>query len=112
MALLVAAFTSIRSVSVRLSYPTGSVYCIHPVISVELLEPAPPPDNDQYNRSQPALGLLTINVVEKFVIDKIVKVEARNGQCRSIVKWLGYGNQTTFDPREDLLRDVPKLVAL
>jgi hypothetical protein len=53
---------------------------IHPVISVEHLEPALAPNTDQYDRSQPAPGPLTIDSVEKFVIDRIVCTETRNGQ--------------------------------
>jgi hypothetical protein len=77
---------------------------------VEHLEPAPPPHTDTYDRSQPALGPLTIDGVEKFIIDKIVRAETRHDKQGYIVKWLSYSNETTFELRENLLRDVPKLL--
>jgi transposase InsO family protein len=50
-----------------------------------------------------------IENVEKWNISKIVDARIMNGQKCYEVQWVGY-NQTTIEPRAELVKDVPKLV--
>jgi hypothetical protein len=84
---------------------------MHPVISVEHLEPAPP---DPYHRHRPDPGPIHVDGEERYIIDKILSHETRRvpGQRRGIwyqVKWLGY-EATTWEPRSSLLEQVPRLL--
>jgi len=48
---------------------------------------------------------------EKFNISKLVKAETRKGIPGFIVQWKGYSSKdNTFEPLQNLLEDVPKLV--
>lgn len=103
----------VNPLSCKLDLPDwlGGPNGIHPVISVEHLEPAKP---DLYQRKQPESGPIIIDGVQKFIIDKIINREVRStpGKPREIfyeVRWLNY-EDTTWEPRASLIKDVPKLV--
>lgn len=83
----------------------------HPVISMQHLEPAPA---DPYNRPSLPPGPLQIDGLDKYIIDKIIDHEQRTTPPAERgtwykVKWLGY-NDTTWEPKSNLMQDVPKLV--
>ena len=85
---------------------------IHPVISVEHLEPA---NKDPYNRPQPEPGPIFVNGEHRYIIEKIIGKELRKveGQPRRQifyhVKWLDH-LETTWESRRSLLQQVPKIV--
>lgn len=63
--------------------------------------------------------LLLANQVEnekvhekKFIVSKIIEPQVQNGQPGYIVAWKGYlkASDNTWEPRENLIEDVPKLV--
>ena len=48
----------------------------------------------------------------KFLVDKIVKKEKRKGLIHYLIKWKGQpSSQNTWEPRKNVLADVPTLVA-
>jgi pSer/pThr/pTyr-binding forkhead associated (FHA) protein len=48
---------------------------------------------------------------EVYIIDQILKKETKKGVVRFLVSWEGYGPEgNTWEPEEQLLQDVPKLV--
>jgi hypothetical protein len=68
------------------------LHSIHPVISVEYLEPAPP---DLYGRQLPNPGPIHIDGEARYIIDKLVDVEVRKvpsyrKQPWYKIRWLGY----------------------
>lgn len=50
-----------------------------------------------------------INKIEKYVISKLVNPLVYKGVPSYVVKWKGY-TETTIEPREVLLKDIPKTV--
>jgi hypothetical protein len=70
---------------------------IHPVISVEHLEPAPV---DPFNRPQPEPGPIHVDGEERYIIEDILDCETRRAPGRKgrqtwyKVKWLGYDATT------------------
>jgi hypothetical protein len=85
---------------------------IHPVISVEFLEPAPP---DPYKRPRPEPGHITIEGEERYIIEKILDKEMRKvpGVKKRVafykIKWLDY-QDTTWEPESSLRQEVPQLL--
>jgi hypothetical protein len=47
--------------------------------------------------------------IDKFSISKLIKQVMNNDVAYYEVKWNRY-NETTLEPREELLKDVPKIV--
>ena len=50
-----------------------------------------------------------ITKVEKFVISKLIKPVIQNNKVFYEVQWKGY-KDTTLEPRELLLKDIPKML--
>ena len=49
---------------------------------------------------------------EKYIVERIVRPNTKAGQAGYTVKWKGYpASQNTVEPRTQLLKDVPQLVA-
>jgi hypothetical protein len=85
---------------------------IHPVISVEFLEPAPP---DPYQRPRPEPGHVTIKGEEHYIIEKVIEREMRKvpGIRKRVafykIKWLDY-QDTTWEPESTLQQQIPQLL--
>ena len=50
-----------------------------------------------------------LKIIDRYEISKIVEYKIKNGVPGYLVKWKGY-KDLTFEPREILLEDVPKLI--
>jgi hypothetical protein len=85
---------------------------VHPVISVEYLEPAP---LDPYKRTLPKPGPITVQGEERYIIDKIIGKESRTGPGHRgrkpyyHVQWLDY-DETTWELASELSKQVPGVV--
>jgi hypothetical protein len=77
---------------------------VHPIISVEHLEPAPALESDPYHRPQPEPGPVQMQGMEKYLVEKILRKESRSTPGRKTrqvyyeVKWLRY-EETSWVPR-------------
>jgi hypothetical protein len=90
---------------------------VHPIISVEHLEPAPAPESDPYHWQQPEPGPIQMEGMEKYLVEKILRKESRSTAGRKTrqvyyeVKWLGY-EETSWVPRSQLMSDIPQMVEI
>lgn len=65
-----------------------------------------------YNHDlQPILAVQNqIDIPEVFVISKIVEPSVQGGVGGYLIMWKGYKGETTFQTRENLMEDVPKMI--
>ena len=97
--------------SFRLELPQ-SLRLIHPVFHVSLLKPYITPESSLHDVEDRPPPLFTGAEEEDFyAIEKILDKKISRKKILYLVKWKGYPiAEATWEPRSQLLEDVPELV--